>query len=426
VANETPPPPSSQKIGLRFLRRIRTFDSLAIPAYRNYFGAMFLFFGAMQMTQLARPWIAFVLSENDAGERSFFFLGITVAANHVPSLLLSPYAGALADRFSKRTILQIAAVAMAFFALLTAVGLSNGLLEWWHVALLGIAQGAVMTFITPTRRAIIPELVDREHILNATALHTVELNINRTTMLAISGFLIDAAGAEWAYFTIAAMYLVSTLALLTVPISAESIAARRSAMSGAVSEGFRYAMKEPTIRVLLLIGFVGAVFGQPIQHLLVLFADVLDVGASEIGLLGTMMGIGALLGSTFAASLGDFKRKGLLLILFFTLLGISIVAFSASSIYILSLVLMFPVGLGHSGRTSIHLATLQTYVAPEMRGRVMALNAMQGGFQPISILAISAVAELANPQIAMGISGSVIVLYGLWELIFSRTVRNLE
>ncbi|MDA1035527.1 MAG: hypothetical protein O3B65_01445 [Chloroflexi bacterium] len=143
-------------------------------------------------------------------------------------------------------------------------------------------------------------------------------------------------------------------------------------------------------------------------------------------MLATMMGIGALLGSTFAASLGDYKRKGLLLISFFTLLGVSIVAFSASSIYILSLILMFPVGLGHSGRTSIHLATLQTYVAPNMRGRVMALNSMQGGFLPISILAITAVADFANPQIAMGISGSVIVVYGLWELFFSRTIRNLE
>ncbi|MDA1035526.1 MAG: MFS transporter [Chloroflexi bacterium] len=274
MTNENPTPPPPERTSFRFLRRIRTFESLAIPAYRNYFGAMFLFFGAMQMTQLARPWIAFVLSENDAGERSAFVLGVTIAANNLPSLLLSPYAGALADRFSKRAILQISAVSMAFFALLTAAGLYNGFLEWWHVALLGIGQGSVMTFITPTRRAIIPELVDKEHILNATALHTVELNINRTTMLAISGFLIDTAGAEWAFVTIAAMYLVSTVALLAVPITAESIASRRPTMSGAVGEGFRYAVKEPTIRVLLLIGLMGAVFGQPIQHLLVLFADV--------------------------------------------------------------------------------------------------------------------------------------------------------
>ena len=426
MANENNSPETSERPRTGFFRRIRTFDSLAVPAYRNYFVAMFPYFAAMSMTQLARPWVAYVLSENDAGERSALVLGITVAANHVPNLLLGPYAGAIADRFAKRTILMVAAVLMAIFALGTAAGLFAGVLDWWHVAVLGVLQGSVMTFITPTRRAIVPELVPKERILNATALHTVELNINRTTMLAISGFTIDIVGAEWAYVSIAAMYVFATFALFTVPISAESIAARRRTMSGAVSEGFRYAIKEPTIRGLLLIGIMGAIFGQPLQQLLVLFTDVLDVGASEIGLLATTMGFGSLMGSTFAASLGDFNRKGLLLILFFTLLGASIVAFSLSSIYALSLILMVPVGLGHSGRTSILLATLQTYVEPDMRGRVMALNAMQGGFQPISILAITAVADFANPQIAFAASGGVILVYGIREILFSKTLRSLK
>jgi hypothetical protein len=89
-------------------------------------------------------------------------------------------------------------------------------------------------------------------------------------------------------------------------------------------------------------------------------------------------------------------------------------------------VLMVPVGIGHSGRTSVHLATLQTYSPPEMRGRILALNAMQSGLQPVSIVVITAVAEFANPQIAFGVSGAVILLYGLWEMLFSRTIRSLE
>ena len=421
MANENPTPPTSERDRPGFLRRIRTFDSLAIPAYRAYFGAMFPYFGAMSMTMFARPWIAFEL-----GDRSALILGITLAMNHVPNLLLAPYAGALADRFSKRTILMVAAVLMAFFASITAVGLASGILEWWHVAGIGILQGIVMTLITPTRRAIIPELVDQQSILNATALHTVELNITRMTMPATAGFLIAFVGADWAFTTIAAMYLVAAVALLIVPVSAESVAARRRTMSGAVREGFRYAVTQPTIRGLLPIALMGSLFGQPVQQMLVLFTDVLDVGPAEISLLVTMGAIGSLLGSTFAASLGDFKHKGLLLIGFFTLLGLSIVAFSASSIYLLSLFLMIPVGLGHSGRTTILLATLQTYAAPEMRGRVMALNSWQGGSQVVSIPAIGALADLTSPQIAFAASGAVILVYGLWEIIFSRTVRSLR
>ena len=392
------------------------------PAYRNYFLAFFFYFGAMQMMILARPWIAYEL-----GDRSEFILALTVATNFVPSLVLSPYAGAIADRFSKRTILQVCALVMAGFAALTSFGLIAGWLTWWHVALIGVAQGSVMTFITPTRRAIVPDLVRPGYILNATALHTVELNINRTVMIAIAGFIIDRAGAEYAYMVIVGMYLISALALFAVPVLKDAAEARkRASRKGSTMEGIRYAAKDSRIRSLLLIGVMGAIFGQPIQSMVVLFEDVLDVGADKIGLLLTAMGAGALVGSMAAASLGDFKRKGLLLIGFFTLLGAAIIAFSVSTVYLLSLALMVIVGFGHSGRTSVHLATLQAYSPTEMRGRIMALNAMQSGLQPLSVVVIGGVAELWNAQIAFGVSGAIILAYGLWELLFSKSVRNLE
>ena len=407
--------------------RFRTFASLRVPAYRRYFSAMFLYFGAMQMTVLARPWLAFDLSADESGQRSALVLGLTVAANTAPSLVLSPWAGALADRMSKRTMLMVAGALMAAFALATAAGLAMDAFSWWHVTILGVFQGVVMTFITPSRRAIISELVDREHLLNAVALHTVQQNLNRTMMPALAGFVIALAGAEWAYVVIAAFYVIAVTALFTVPTPrAAASAPSRRTMSGAVGDGFRYGARDPVIRTLLLIGLVGAVFGQPIQHLLPLFQDVLDIGPGRLGVLFTFFGIGSLMGSTTAASVGDFRRKGLLLMGFFIVLGVSIVAFALSSYYLLSLAILVPVGVGHSGRVAVHVATLQTYSAPEMRGRVMALNAMQGGVMPFSVLGITALADILNPQIALAATGSVILVYGLGELVFSKRLRSLE
>ena len=407
--------------------RFRTFASLRIPAYRRYFSAMFLYFGAMQMTVLARPWLAFDLSADESGQRSALVLGLTVAANTAPSLVLSPWAGALADRMSKRTMLMVAGALMAAFALATAAGLAMDAFSWWHVTILGVFQGVVMTFITPTRRAIISELVDREHLLNAVALHTVQQNINRTMMPALAGFVIALAGAEWAYVVIAAFYVIAVTALFTVPVPrAAASAPSRRTMSGAVGDGFRYGARDPVIRTLLLIGLVGAVFGQPIQHLLPLFQDVLGIGPGRLGVMFTFFGIGSLMGSTTAASVGDFRHKGLLLMGFFIVLGVSIVAFALSSYYLLSLAILVPVGVGHSGRVAVHVATLQTYSAPEMRGRVMALNAMQGGVMPFSVLGITALADTLNPQIALAATGSVILVYGLGELVFSKRLRSLE
>jgi MFS family permease len=425
VSNDPQQTTAPQEGAEKRVRFGRTFASFGVRNYRVYFIAMFLYFGAMQMTTLARPWLAFDLSADEAGQRSALVLGMTVAANNLPSLVLSPYAGVLADRISKRLILQVSALLMAAFALLIAVGVAAGIVEWWHIAIVGVAQGTVMTFITPTRRAIIGDLVQKDYLLNATALHTVTQNVNRMITPALGGLIISVYGAEWAFVSVASMYGVALVLLFLVPNIVSAAGAKRS-MSGAVSEGFRYAARTRPIRNLLLIAFVGGVIGQPLQHLLPLFADVLDITVDKVGLLFTLFGAGSLLGSTAAASLGDFRHKGLLLIGFLTFWGLAILLFSLSTWYWLSLVLMVPVGMGHSGRNTVNIATLQSYTDPEMRGRVMALMAMMSGFMPVSVLAITAVAEFASTQLAIGGIGVIVLAVGLWQLIFSRAVRDLE
>ena len=401
-------------------RWLRTFDSLALPPYRRYFIAMLFYFGAMQATVLVRPILAFELAD-----RAPIVLGIAIAANNAPSLLLSPFAGALADKVSMRNILMVAAVLMALFAGITAVGVALDVVDWWHVTIIGVFQGSVMVFITPTRRAIIGGLVDEAHLLNATGLHTMSQNANRVFLPLLAGFLFARYGAEWAYVLIVGMYLVAIVLMFAVPVRGAG-ASRSRRRSGSPLEGFRYVKQEPAIRNLLLVGLVITVFGQPFQHLLPLAQEFLMIEADGIGLLFTFFGVGSLLGSTTAASLGDFRRKGLLLVGFFTLFGLGVVGFAASSWYVLSLLLMLPVGIGHSGRTVVHLATLQAYSDAEMRGRVQALNAMMGGLIPVAVLGITGLAELFGGRVALASAGSVIVAYGIWETLFSKTLRNLR
>ena len=413
------PDSSVEATGVR-RRWLRTFDSLALPPYRRYFTAMLFYFGAMQATVLVRPILAFELAD-----RQPIVLGIAIAANNAPSLLLSPFAGALADKVSMRNILMVAAVLMALFAGITAVGVALDVVDWWHVTIIGVFQGSVMVFITPTRRAIIGGLVDESHLLNATGLHTMSQNANRVFLPLLAGFLFARYGAEWAYVLIVGMYLVAIVLMFAVPVRGAG-ASRSRRRSGSPLEGFRYVKQEPAIRNLLLVGLVITVFGQPFQHLLPLAQEFLMIEADGIGLLFTFFGVGSLLGSTTAASLGDFRRKGLLLVGFFTLFGLGVVGFAASSWYVLSLLLMLPVGIGHSGRTVVHLATLQAYSDAEMRGRVQALNAMMGGLIPIAVLGITGLAELFGGRVALASAGSVIVAYGIWETLFSKTLRNLR
>ena len=417
-APHAPSPPPEQAAPRR--RLPRTFDALAVPAYRNYFAAMLFYFGAMQATMLARPILAFELAD-----RAPIALGVAIAANNAPSLALSPFAGALADRVPMRNILIVAAALMALFAGATAIGVAANALTWLHVALIGVLQGSVMVFITPTRRAIIPGLVDERHLLNATGLHTMSQNANRMLMPLAAGALFARAGPEWAYLLIVALYAVA-LALLFLTPPRRAGAARKRRRSGSPWEGFRYARQTPVIRSLLLVGLVITVFGQPFQHLLPLAQDFLNIGADGVGLLFTFFGLGSLIGSTTAASLGDFQRKGMLLVGFFTLFGLGVTAFAASSWLWLSLLLMLPIGVGHSGRTVAHLTALQAYSEDEMRGRVQALNAMMGGLIPLAALGLTGIAEVFGGRAALGAAGGVIAVYGVWEALGAKTLRALR
>ena len=381
---------------------------------------MFFYFGAMQATTLARPVLAFELAD-----RAPIVLGIVIAANNAPSLVLSPFAGALADRMSMRNILMGAALLMTFFAVITAVGIGYQVLSWWHVTLIGVFQGSVMVFITPTRRAIIGGLVDRPLLLNATGLHTMSQNTNRMLMPLVAGLLFTYSGPEWSFVLIAALYVLAIFLLFFVPVYGSFSSSDRK-RGGSALDGFRYVKQEPIMRNLLLVGLVITVFGQPFQHLLPLAQEFLNIQADGVGLLFTFFGIGSLLGSTVSASLGDFHRKGLLLTAFFMLFGFGVVCFALSEWFWLSLLIMIPIGIGQSGRTVVHLATLQSYSEDEMRGRVQALNAMMGGLIPFAVLGITTIAEIFNGRIALSLAGGIILIYGLWELIFSKTLRQLR
>ena len=283
-----------------------------------------------------------------------------------------------------------------------------------------------MVFITPTRRAIIGGLVDEAHLLNATGLHTMSQNANRVFLPLLAGFLFARYGAEWAYVLIVGMYLVAIVLMFAVPVrgagasplpTAQRVAIGRLPLCEAGARHPQPAAGGAGHHRLRSAVPASVAAGAGVPH---------DRGRTASACCSRFFGVGSLLGSTTAASLGDFRRKGLLLVGFFTLFGLGVVGFAASSWYVLSLLLMLPVGIGHSGRTVVHLATLQAYSDAEMRGRVQALNAMMGGLIPIAVLGITGLAELFGGRVALASAGSVIVAYGIWETLFSKTLRNLR
>jgi MFS family permease len=283
-----------------------------------------------------------------------------------------------------------------------------------------------MAFITPTRRAIIADLVDREHILNAVSLNTSTLNFSRIVAPAIGGFIIAFQGIGAGYAFIGIMYGFALLLMFRVPaIRPTGTVAGQSVLQD-IGQGFAYIKREPLVANLIFLGLIATIFGMPIQQLLPLFTeDVLNVGPEGLGVLSSLIGVGAFAAAISSASLGDYRHKGRLLLMLTVMLGGAIILFSISKVYALSLLLGIPLGFSNSGRLAVNLAVLQAYSAPEMRGRVMALYNMQGGLAPAVILPVAGLAGTFGAQVTMGSLGVVVLAFGLLNIAFNRSVRKL-
>ena len=397
-----------------------TLSSLSIPQYRLFWMSTILLFGGDMMTQIARPWFVYDLTGSP------FFLGLTISASMLPVLILSPVAGALADRLPKQRILLACIASQVVINTIIAIDIWAGTVVWWHVVVASVPQGVVMAFITPTRRAIIADLVDREHILNAVSLNTSTLNFSRIVAPAIGGFIIAIMGIGAGYAFIGVMYGFAVLLMLRVPAILPTGAVAGQSVLKDIGQGFSYIRREPVVANLIFLGLIATVFGMPIQQLLPLFTeDVLKVGPEGLGVLSSLIGLGAFAAAISSASLGDYRHKGRLLLLFTAMLGGAIILFSISKVYALSLILGIPLGFANSGRLAVNLAVLQAYSAPEMRGRVMALYNMMGGLGPAVILPVSVLAETFGAQVTMASLGLLVLAYGLANIAFNRSVRKL-
>ena len=192
-------------------------------------------------------------------------------------------------------------------------------------------------------------------------------------------------------------------------------------------EGLRYVRGSPTILALLLLAFVPILFAMPYMVLLPVFAlDILDIGPEGLGWLMTASGVGALIGSLIIASISDFKRKGLLLMVLAFLFGITLVAFSTSSSLIPSLALLVGVGIASSGYMAVNNTLVQSNVTDEIRGRVMSVYMMTFGLMPIGALPIGALAEYVGAPLSVGVGGAIVAIFAVAMTVLRPSLRRLE
>lgn len=349
---------------------------------------------------------------------SALILGMVTFVANIPSFVISPLAGVLADRWDRRRIVLITqSLSMLEATVLTTLVLT-GVVQVWHILLLAGLLGIVNGVDVPARQSLLVRLVDGPtDLANAIALNSSMFNGARLVGPAIAGVLIGAVGEGPVMAINAVSYLAVIGSLLAIDIgpSATPSADRPSVLS-TLHEGFRYALGFAPIRsVLALLAFLSLV-GMPYLVLMPIFArDVLGGGPRMLGFLMGAAGCGALTGALYLASRTTVRGLGRMIGLCSTVFGIGLVAFSRSSTAWISLPLLVVTGFGMMVTTASMNTVLQTIVDEDKRGRVMSLYAMSFlGVAPFGgLLAGSLASRIGAPNTVL-LGGVAVILAAQW------------
>lgn len=400
----------------------QTFASLKYRNYRLWFiGQLVSLFGTW-MQQTAQGYLVFELTHSPV------YLGYVGFAAGVPSWLFMLYAGVVADRMSRRTLLLITQTTMMVLAFVLAALTALQLVQPWHIIALAFCLGVANAFDAPARLAFVTDMVEREDLTNAIALNATMFNSATAVGPAVAGVTYALLGPAWCFTINGVSFLAVIGALLLMRLPPIVRAPHRASALADLKHGIAYALSEPIIRTLISLVTVISLFGVSFVTLFPAWAvKVLGGDATTNGLLQAARGVGALGSALFIASLGRFKFKGRLLTLGTFALPILLLAFSAMRWLPLSLLTLVGVGAAFILILNLANALLQTEVPDELRGRVMSVYSFTFfGFLPIGSLWAGAIAERAGEPLAVILGAAVILVAVVLYWLFVPRLRALE
>jgi MFS transporter, DHA1 family, staphyloferrin A biosynthesis exporter len=403
----------------------RTFLSLQNRVYRIYFLGMLGQFASMNMQMVTTSLLIYRLTDSSA------LLGTQALANAIPMILISVFGGVLADRVQKKQVLTIGLICSAAISLWIAVSITTGALSreqagsWWILMASSFLHGIVAGMMLPARQAIIPEIVSRGQIMNAVSLNTLGMNVLGLIAPAAAGFLIDGAGFGAVYYIITALNLYAAVMMYFVPHTSPLVN-RTGNILADIRDGFEYARHDKTILLVLSFTLLFVVLSMPYMQLIPIYVDdILKVGAKGMGILMSVSGAGALVGSIVMASLPNNKR-GLILLIGGLISGVSLLLFAFSSVWVLSLIFIVFVGLSQTMRMTTGSALLQSYTKPEYMGRVMSVFMMQWGVMSLCTFFAGVIAEVVPVQWVIGSLAIMLIIFSALAMFATPHIRRLD
>jgi MFS family permease len=379
-----------------------TFASFRYPNYRLWFaGALVANIGTW-MQRVAQDWLVLTVLTDESGVA----VGITTALQFAPILVLSAWAGLLADRVDRRKLLMATQTALGVLAAGLGALVLSGHAQLWHVYVFATLLGCVAAVDAPARQTFVSDMVPRERLSNAVGLNSASFNAARLIGPGLAGLLIAAVGTGWVFVINAVTFLATILALLRMRRSQMQAREPSRRGKGQIREGIAYVRGRSDILVVMVVVGVVSTFGLNFQLTSAMMARVeFGRGPQEYGVLGSVLAIGSLAGALLAAR-RERPRVRLVVLAAFGF-GVASGVMALMPTYETYLLACIPVGLASLTMMTAANSTLQLSTDPAMRGRVMSLYMVVFlGATPIGSPVVGWIAETFGPRWAVGI-GSV-------------------
>lgn len=393
------------------------FRGLKYKNYRYYFFGQGISMVGTWIQNIAMGWLVYRLTG------SALLLGSVVFALQVPSLLITPFAGVLVDRFDRRKVLMISQVLPMITSFILAALVLSNTITVGLILTLAVVNGIILAFDTPFRQAFVPDMVTRpEDLGNAIALNSSQYNLARFIGPLIGGFLIVLIGEGWCFFINGLSFGASLVALMLIKTNSISRNTSKAAVVAQLVEGIKYSWSFKPIRYLLRLVGLGGFFGLPFQALLPLFAsDILKGDARMLGFLTGSLGAGALAGALYLAARKNMMQIPALAYRTALLFGVALAVFAVSPYQLLSMVALVFVGFGMIVFFNSTNTLVQSLADQDKRGRVVSLYTLSFlGVTPIGSLAAGAIADYIGVPLTVLAFSMVCILSAL---IFGKRVR---
>jgi predicted MFS family arabinose efflux permease len=376
---------------------------------------------AMHADMLARSWLVWQLTG------SFTAVAAVNVARGIPQLIFGITGGVVADRWDRRKTLMVIQVWTFSMYVVMAALILLGIVELWHVYGIAFLLGISMSMNQPIRTSIVPQLVDKDRMLNAVSLNSIAINGTRFVGPAAVAFIIGFWGVGSAYVVSAAVYVLVlwTTTKIQIPDLPASSVKRRSA-GGQLVEGFRFIANDKTILTLVLLGLAPFAIGIAHRTLLPgLITEVLHAEVELLGILQSVAAIGSLSAGLYIASKKNIPRKGALMLLVTVVYGASLLAVGWASMFWLIMPFLIVGAMAQTIFRAANTTMLLERTPDRLRGRVVSVTLVDHALSPVVGIAAGLIADSRGVGAGFAFLGAAILTVVALTMIVNPGFRKV-